>query len=291
MYRYIVNGMKSRPFQVIQGVRQGGVTSTWYYLLYIDDLLRELDSLEVGCTIGSLRTSNPTLADDFLYSSLTKTGAEKGLKVADNHANRWQYFHHPAKCKLLVFSLVHTPSNATVKLGTSTISQAESLSHVGIEIHKSFKSSAAINARIAKGRSSLFSILSIDRETSLINPITIALLFEKVCLPSVLYGSELWHNTTAEDSLKLERFMRLAAKSIQKLPMRTRTDMALGMLGWLPMSARVMQRKLMFLQKLCTMPPDTLTWKIFDFRLNLYILKGCSNQLGYIPDILKISSK
>ena len=66
-----VNGMKSRPFQNIQGVRQGGVTSTWYYLLYIDDLLRELDSLEGGCNIGSLRTSNPTLADDFLYSSLT----------------------------------------------------------------------------------------------------------------------------------------------------------------------------------------------------------------------------
>ena len=172
-----VNGMKSSPFQVIQGVRQGGVTSTWYYLLYIDDLLRELDSLEGGCTIGSLRTSNPTLADDFLYSSLTKTGAEKGLKVADNHANRWHYTHHPAKCKLLVFSLLRTPSNATVKLGTSTISQAESVSHVGIEIHKSFKSSAAINARIAKGRSSLFSILSIDRETSLINPITIASLF------------------------------------------------------------------------------------------------------------------
>ena len=96
---------------------------------------------------------------------------------------------------------------------------------------------------------------------------------------------------TAEDSLKLERFTRLAAKSIQKLPMRTRTDMALGMLGWLPMSARVEKRKLMFLQKLCTMPPDTLTRKIFDVRLNLYILKGCSNQLGYIPDILKIASK
>ena len=42
-------------------------------------------SLEGGCTFGSLRTSNPTLADDFLYSSLTETGAEKGLKVADNN--------------------------------------------------------------------------------------------------------------------------------------------------------------------------------------------------------------
>ena len=103
---------------------------------------------------------------------------------------------------MIYLSLVCTPSNATVKLGTPTISQAESVSHVGIEIHQSFKSSAVINARIAKGRSFLFSFLSSDREKSLINQITIASLLEKVCLPSVLFGSKMWHDMTAEDSLK-----------------------------------------------------------------------------------------
>ena len=158
------------------------------------------------------------------------------------------------------------------------------MSHVGIEIHQSF---SRHKCSFCKGSLTfVFHLINWQGNKSFqSNHNGIALW--KVCIPSVLYGSELWHNMTADGSLKLERFMRLAAKSIQKLPMRTRTDMALGMLGWLPMSARVEQRKLMFLQKLCTMPPDTLTRKIFDVRLNLYILKGCSNQLGYIPDIIK----
>ena len=37
-----VHGVKSQTFAVRQGVRQGGVTLTWYYLLFIDELLQHL---------------------------------------------------------------------------------------------------------------------------------------------------------------------------------------------------------------------------------------------------------
>ena len=43
--------------------------------------------------------------------------------------------------------------------------------------------------------------------------------------------------TTASDNDKLERFIPFAAKSIPKFSIPTRTDIALGMLGWLPMRA------------------------------------------------------
>ena len=123
------------------------------------------------------------------------------------------------------------------------------------------------------------------------NPLLLSSIFIKVCLPTLLYGAELWHCLTINDINKLERFLRLAAKYIQKLPTRTRTDIALGMLGWLPINAKVDLRKLMFLQKLCTMPAETLTRRIFDVRLQLFILRGCTNQLGFIPDILKTVEK
>ena len=50
------------------------------------------------------------------------------------------------------------------------------------------------------------------------------------------------------------------------------------------MRARVEQRKLMFLQKLCTMPSEILSREIFDIRLNLFMLRGQTNQTGFIPD-------
>ena len=66
-----------------------------------------------------------------------------------------------------------------------------------------------------------------------------------------------------------EKFIRLAAKSIQRFPSRTRTDMALGMLGWLPMMSYIEQRKLLF----------------------LFVLRENKNQSGFIPDIWKVLQK
>ena len=67
--------------------------------------------------------------------------------------------------------------------------------------------------------------------------------------------------------------------------------MTLGMLGWLPMMSYVEQRKLLFLQNLCTMPPNLLPRKVFNFRLNLFVLRENKNQSGFIPDIWKVLQK
>ena len=39
------------------------------------------------------------------------------------------------------------------------------------------------------------------------------------------------------------------------------------------------------------MPAKTLTRQNFDIRLQLFILRGCTNQLGFVPDILKTVEK
>ncbi|MCG8035095.1 MAG: reverse transcriptase family protein, partial [Candidatus Thiodiazotropha taylori] len=289
----LVNGVKSSTFPIKQGVRQGGVTctSTWYFLLFIDGLLNELQRSRNGSNIGSLEVGNPTLADDLVIISPNANSLEKALKIVYDYSIKWRFSFNSEKCHLLIFSQKRQTINASVKFGPAQLKQKEAVTHVGIELNKSLKSSNAVQARIQKGRASLFSILDIDRNTGLVSPSVLASILEKVCFPTVLYGAELWHTMTSLDYNKLEKFIRLAAKSVQKFPLRTRTDIALGMLGWLPMRARVEQRKLIFLQKLCTMPPDTLARQVFDLRLNLFLLKGCRNQLGFIPDVWDIVLK
>ena len=153
------------------------------------------------------------------------------------------------------------------------------------------KNTNTVRARCNKGRKSFFSILSIDPSRSKADPIVLASLIEKVTIPTMLFGCELWSRLTASDVLKLERCKRMFAKAIQKLPQRTRTDMALSMLGWLPIIQEVDKRKLSFLHKLCTMPTYLLSRKIFSYRLHLFLTKGCRSQMGFIPDIFAILSK
>ena len=174
-----------------------------------------------GCTIGSLRLSNPTLADDLVLISPNMKSLEKALDIVYEYSKKWRFSFNMTKCNLVVFSPKRPPSNLMVKFGPAKITQNDSATHVGIELYTSIKSSSAINARIQKGRSSLFSILAIEQNTNFVSPVILFSILEKVCFPTVLYGAELWHRTTASDNDKLERFIRLAAKSIQKFPVRT----------------------------------------------------------------------
>lgn len=48
-------------------IRQGGVISTWIYRLFIDELLNQLESSQVGPYVLNNATGNTTLADDFAH--------------------------------------------------------------------------------------------------------------------------------------------------------------------------------------------------------------------------------
>ena len=54
----------SAPFQVRQGVRQGGILSTVHYKLFNNDLLHMLQDSGLCATIGCFYCGAPTCADD-----------------------------------------------------------------------------------------------------------------------------------------------------------------------------------------------------------------------------------
>ena len=76
-----VNGAKSYWFAVKQGVRQGGFTSTWSYLLFIEGLLQNLQEYGTGCTIGSLKVGKSTLADNLILVCPGIKTLEKALSI------------------------------------------------------------------------------------------------------------------------------------------------------------------------------------------------------------------
>ena len=94
----LVNGVKSATFPVMQGVRQGCITSTWYFLLYIDGLLKKLEESGTGSTIGSLKSGNPTLADDIVLITPNVKALEKALKIVHEYSKQWRIISNMGKC-------------------------------------------------------------------------------------------------------------------------------------------------------------------------------------------------
>ena len=57
------NGEISDPFQTETGVKHGGVLSPILFCVYIDELLRRIDSSGLGCHIGHLLYAGVCYAD------------------------------------------------------------------------------------------------------------------------------------------------------------------------------------------------------------------------------------
>jgi len=76
-----VAGSTSGPFDVVRGVRQGGVVSTCLYLVYVNDLLNELEASKNGANVMSVHTGHPTFADDIALLALSPLHLQKMVDI------------------------------------------------------------------------------------------------------------------------------------------------------------------------------------------------------------------
>ena len=80
------NGKLSQPFEVTNGVRQGGVLSPLFFSIYIDDLLLKLKNAGYGCNIGNYFVGALGYADDIVLLCPTKEGLRKMIKICEFYA-------------------------------------------------------------------------------------------------------------------------------------------------------------------------------------------------------------
>ncbi len=288
----LANGIRSPTFLVQQGIRQGGIISTWIYNLFIDELLYKLQASGLGATIMNISTSNVTLADDITLSATSPLNLQKMLDIVYQYTCMFRYIINASKSFVIIFG--HTSrrqQHVNLSMGPDQITITDNIRHVGIHLNSKMSDSDKVVNGCKKAKSSLFSLLSVNIDHKYINPIHSASLITRICIPSLLFGSELWCNLKSCDIDKLERFLKLAAKKVQHFHVRTRTDISLSMLGWVPIAAQIEINKLSFLGRLCNMPVTVLAKKVFNARLALYTCRTDANQRGFIPDIIKILSK
>jgi hypothetical protein len=90
----------------------------------------------------------------------------------------------------------------------------------------------------------------------------------------------------------LERAQRYAAKIIQGLGPNTRTEAALGSIGFWEMEAYIDKAKLIYFGRLCMLGPDTTTKQVFVNRLfSFRYRQGEERVMGFIPDVMRLLQK
>jgi hypothetical protein len=98
----VVIGVGSRKFKMKRGIRQGSALSAQLYLIFIDGLLREVESSKRGTMLTDLTVNIPTQADDICLVAYKSTDMTDLIDIFENYSKRWKFF--AAKSAAMYFS-------------------------------------------------------------------------------------------------------------------------------------------------------------------------------------------
>ena len=126
------NRSTSMPFQINNGVKQGGVISAHLFAMYIDPLLNKIKNSQQGCYIGHLAANAFAYADDIVLLSPSCKALKNLILICENFASEYKLNFNPQKCKMLIYSRKKDNTNdINIKIGGHKIEVVQSEKHLG----------------------------------------------------------------------------------------------------------------------------------------------------------------
>ena len=83
---------RSLQLKIANGTKQGSVLSSFFWNLYLDDLLKELRKSGLGCHIAGVFMGATAYADDLLLLSPTRSGMEAMLRICEDYTAKHNIF-------------------------------------------------------------------------------------------------------------------------------------------------------------------------------------------------------
>jgi hypothetical protein len=256
-----VNGFVSDPLDVNRSVRQGGVLSTFLYLVYVNSLLLELERSNYGSTVHSLKAGNPSFADDIALIAVTPLYLQRLIDIVYSYCKKWKIEINTTKSNTIVFTKRREAPPIGILYGDKFIAQSDHVIHLGISHDFNVKLKKRIEDRLQKARNSFFAMSAKGVNSEGVNPMVSVSLYCKITKPIALYGSELWCNLSESCIDTINRFQHFTVKQIQGFRRSTRSDMCESMVGLHKLHCDVIIRKLMFLHKLLSLDSNCISKK------------------------------
>lgn len=185
-------------FEVISGVRQGGILSPIFYCIYVDDLVEILSDLGIGCHLKDLFLSILLYADDMALLSPSLKGLQCLLTATEQYCKTWDIMLNAKKSKNLLFGKSHTL--APLQLDGKDIEWVKSWKYLGITVKSHTSYNCCIDEKVKSFYRCANGILRIEGRSS--EPVMLQLL-ESHCLSILTYAIEVIHVANSDERRRL----------------------------------------------------------------------------------------
>jgi hypothetical protein len=232
----------SQPFDVKNGVKQGGVLSPVLFTLYIDKLLNNLKTSCLGCHIGSNYAGALSYADDIVVMAPSLSALKNMLLICEKFGNEYHVIFNPSKYQFIHYSCDNKMIDG-IFYNDVYIKSSEKATYLGYPISNSDKD-VAITHGIDQftcsfnGVNRLFSKTHHDIKYK---------LFKSFCM--CLYGCTLW-DLTSKAVQKFYTQWRICVRRLLNIPLQSHCNYLHEICNDIPVELQLFQRVIKFVNTL-----------------------------------------
>ena len=292
-----LNNSISASFNCNIGVRQGDNLSPLLFALFINDFesflsdqfngLKGIDDLFTESTLNEdierfLKLFVLLYADDTIILAENPKDLQLALNAAYSYCNLWKLKINIDKTKIIRFSKRRSSIDPPVFwINNERVEVVENYTYLGTIFTFNGKFKNAINKQMLQAQRALFAIKSKKDTYNL--PVDIVFdLFDKMIMPILLYGCEIWGYENVDC---LEIFYRKFLKYVLKLNNQTTNCMVYGETGKMPLSETIKSRMICFWHRISIGNNNKIAFKL------LYLIRRLYEQDLYVsPWLNRIES-
>ena len=229
----------SEEFHSECGVKQGDVLSPLLFNIFINDIVKVLQSDSSDPVIINGVSINCLLyADDIVLLSNSKSGLQHSLNILSTFCNNWKLQVNVAKSKVIVFNSNGKTYQNDFSYNGNSLETVSKYCYLGIMLKHNGKFNLAISTLVDKARKAYFKV---KKNVGLDNPCKLLeKLFDSLVSPILLYCCEIWGlDINDKDTSVIEKFHMKFIKEILGVHCKAANAACRNELNRLPLKAKI----------------------------------------------------
>lgn len=237
----IIKNNRSNIGNITAGVPQGSVLGPLLFLIYINDIADELESL------ARLFADDTSLAYASTSTLDIETTMNRDMNKLSEWSKRWLTIFNPIKTKLLFISNTIDATNLNIMFDGVVLNPVQSHRHLGVSLSSDAKWATHVNELF---QSCMKKVNVLRKFKYILNRKTILRIYKSFILPILEYACEVWDGCTERDKQRLESIQLEAARIACGLPVYCKKEAIYYESDLEPLEIRRERRKLMILFKM-----------------------------------------